>query len=203
MAQKKGSPSKYYSPLAVHLGAQELWWRCTARLLLSYLLCAQLCPTPCDLVDCSLQGSSWGPWGFTRQEYWSGLPCPPPGTFPTQGSNTGLLYCRRILYCLSHQGSPRILEWVAYPFAKGSSQATSQTGVSCIAGSSLPAELPGKPPHLLTHIYPETHWSRSNFDFQDLFFKKYILQDYSCHRNWLLWWISEVNWKLSRKNSSF
>ena len=79
------------------------------------------------------------------------------GIFPTQGSNTGLLYCRRILYCLSHQGSPRILEWVAYPFAKGSSQATSQTGVSCIAGSSLPAELPGKPPHLLTHIYPETH----------------------------------------------
>ena len=25
--------------------------------------------------------------GFSRQEYRSGLPCPPPGTFPTQGSN--------------------------------------------------------------------------------------------------------------------
>ena len=24
--------------------------------------------------------------GFSRQEYWSGLPCPPPGVFPTQGS---------------------------------------------------------------------------------------------------------------------
>jgi len=21
--------------------------------------------------------------GFVRQEYWSGLPCPPPGIFPT------------------------------------------------------------------------------------------------------------------------
>ena len=22
------------------------------------------------------------PWGFSRQKYWSGLPCPPPGNFP-------------------------------------------------------------------------------------------------------------------------
>ena len=28
------------------------------------------------------------------------------GIFLTQGSNLGLLYCRQILYCLSHQGSP-------------------------------------------------------------------------------------------------
>ena len=28
------------------------------------------------------------------------------GIFPTQGSNSGLSHCRRILYCLSHQGSP-------------------------------------------------------------------------------------------------
>ena len=28
------------------------------------------------------------------------------GIFPTQGSNPGLLHCRQILYCLSHQGSP-------------------------------------------------------------------------------------------------
>ena len=43
---------------------------------------------------------------FFRQEYWSGLPCPSPGIFPTQESNPGLLYCRQILYHLSHQGSP-------------------------------------------------------------------------------------------------
>ena len=29
-----------------------------------------------------------------------------PEIFPTQGSNPGLPHCRRILYCLSHQGSP-------------------------------------------------------------------------------------------------
>ena len=30
----------------------------------------------------------------------------PQGIFPTQGWNPGLLQCRRILYCLSHQRSP-------------------------------------------------------------------------------------------------
>ena len=29
------------------------------------------------------------------------------GNFLTQGSNPGLLHCRQVLYCLSHQGSPR------------------------------------------------------------------------------------------------
>ena len=125
--------------------------------------------------------------GFSRQEYWSGLPCPPSedlpnpgigpislcllhwqagslplvppgkpltqvsescsvmseslplhglswnspgqntgvgslsllqGIFPTQGSNPGLLHCRQILHQLSHKGSPRTLEWVAYPFSR-------------------------------------------------------------------------------------
>ena len=42
------------------------------------------------------------------------------GIFPTVGSNPGLLPCRQILYQLSHQGSPRILEWAAYPFCRGS-----------------------------------------------------------------------------------
>ena len=37
------------------------------------------------------------------------------GIFPTQGSNPGLPHCRWILYQLSHKGSPRTLEWVAYP----------------------------------------------------------------------------------------
>ena len=73
------------------------------------------------------------PWEFSRQENWSGLPWPPPGDLPTQGSSPGLTHCRQILYHLGHQGSPRVLEWVAYPFSRGSSHARNQTGVSCIA----------------------------------------------------------------------
>ena len=56
------------------------------------------------------------------------------GMFPMQGSNPGLPHCRWILYHLSHQGSPRILESVAYPFSRVSSQLRNRTGISCIAG---------------------------------------------------------------------
>jgi len=38
----------------------------------------------------------------------------------------------------------RILEWVAVPFFRGSSQPRDQTQVSCIAVDSLPAVPPGK-----------------------------------------------------------
>ena len=82
--------------------------------------------------------------GLSRQEYWSGCPCPPPGDLPTQGSNPDLSHCRWILYHLSHQGSPRILEWVAYPFSRGSSQPRNQTRVSCIAGRFFITWVPGK-----------------------------------------------------------
>ena len=54
--------------------------------------------------------------------------------FPTRGSNPGLLHCRQILCQLSHKGSPRLLEWVAFPFSRGSSWLRNQTGVPCIAG---------------------------------------------------------------------
>ena len=57
--------------------------------------------------------------------------------FPTQGSNPGLSHCRQIIYQLNHQRSPRILEWVAYPFSSGSSWPRNQTGVSCTAGRSF------------------------------------------------------------------
>ena len=65
---------------------------------------AQSCLTLCDPVDCSLSGSS-----VSRQGHWSGLPFLSPGIFPTQGSNPGLLHCRQMLYCLSHQRRPSLL----------------------------------------------------------------------------------------------
>ena len=54
---------------------------------------------------------------FSRPEYWRCSLSLLQGIFPTQGSNPGLLYCRWILYHLSQKGSPRMLEWVAYPFS--------------------------------------------------------------------------------------
>ena len=40
--------------------------------------------------------------GFSRQEYWNGLPFPSTGDLPVPGIDLGLLHCRQSLYCLSH-----------------------------------------------------------------------------------------------------
>ena len=102
---------------------------------------------------CSLEGKLWQtcevkvsvvsdsatPWAiqsmeFSRQNTEVGSLSLLQGIFPTQGLNPGFPHCRWILYQLSHQGSPRILEWVTYPFSRGSSWPGNRTGVSCIAG---------------------------------------------------------------------
>ena len=56
------------------------------------------------------------------------------GIFPTQGSDPGLPKCRQILHQLSLKGSPRILEWVVYPFSRGSSQPRNPPGISRFVG---------------------------------------------------------------------
>ena len=74
------------------------------------------------------------PWNSPGQNTGVGNLSLLQGIFPTQGSNPGLPHCRQILYQLSHKRTPRILEWVAYPFSSRSSQPRNRTAVSCIAG---------------------------------------------------------------------
>ena len=111
----------------------------------------QLCPTLCHPMDYTvhriLQARilEWVAFPFSRESSQpkspalqaDSLPAEPQGKpkntrvgslsllqgiFLTQESNQGLLHCRRILYQLSHQGIPRILKWVAFPFFRGSYQ---------------------------------------------------------------------------------
>ena len=72
--------------------------------------------------------------GFPRQEYWSGFPFPSPGDLPNARIELRSLTLEANSLQVSHQGNPRKLEWVAYPFSGGSSWPRNQTGVSCIAG---------------------------------------------------------------------
>ena len=96
-------------------------------------LVTELFLTLCHPMDCSPPGTSVHGDSPGKN---SGVGCHAllQGILPTQISNPGLPPCRQILYRLSHQGSPRIPEWVAYPFSKGSSWHRSWTEVSCIAG---------------------------------------------------------------------
>ena len=86
----------------------------------------------------------YSPWNSLGQNTGVGSLSHLQGIFPNQGSNPGLLHCRQILYQLSHQGSPGILEWVAYPFSRGSSHWI-KPGSPALQAYSLPTKLSGKP----------------------------------------------------------
>ena len=64
------------------------------------LSCVQ---TLCNPMDCSPLGSSIH--GISQQEYWSGLPCPPPGDHPNPRDGTCGSCISGGFFTLSHQGS--------------------------------------------------------------------------------------------------
>jgi len=97
--------------------------------------------------------------GFSRQDYWSGLPFPSPGDLLNPGIEPGspalqadalpyeppgkpevkvaqscLTLCDSMDYTVQGILQARILQWVAYSFFSGSSQPRDRTGVSWIAG---------------------------------------------------------------------
>ena len=78
------------------------------------MIVAQSCLTVCNPMDYTvhtiLQNTGVGNCSLLQ------------GIFPTQGLNPRLSHCRQILYPLSHYGSPRILEWVANLFSRGSNR---------------------------------------------------------------------------------
>ena len=76
----------------------------------------------------------YSPWNSPGQKTGVGSLSLLQAIFPTQGLNPGFPHCRWILYQLSHQGSPRILEWVNYPFCSRFSWPRNRPGVSCITG---------------------------------------------------------------------
>ena len=101
-------------------------------------------------VGSVVSNSSWphglySSWNSPGQNTGAGSLSILQGIFPTQRSSPGLPHCRRILHQLSHKGSPRILEWVAYPFSRGFSWPRSPSASPALQEDSLPTELSGKP----------------------------------------------------------
>ena len=98
---------------------------------------AQSCPTLCNPLDC--------PWNSPGQNTGVGGLALLQRICPTQGLNPSLLHCRWILYQLSHQGSPRTLEWVAYLFFSGFPNPGIEPGSPALQADSLPTALSGEP----------------------------------------------------------
>ena len=96
-------------------------------------LCAKLlqpCPTLCDCMDYILPGSSVHgilhvSMGFSRQEYWSESPCPPPGDLPDPGIKTmPLMFLHWQVGSLSLAGYPLQYSCLENSSKRGARQAT-------------------------------------------------------------------------------
>ena len=125
---------------------------------------AQSCPTLCDPMDCSSWNSPGQNTGVSSLSLLQGI-------LPTQGLNPGLPHCRWILYQLSHKESPRIPEWVTYPFSSRFSRPRNQSGVSCIASRfftnwAIREDLKSKYKSITAE---ETHLNLSKVAFQEYF----------------------------------
>ena len=97
----------YLAFLSLYFFIQAACAQTLSHIINSVYICkvkvTQSCLILCDPMDC--------PWDFPGQNTGVGSQSLLQGIFPNQGSSPGLLHCRRILYQLSLEGSPRILEW--------------------------------------------------------------------------------------------
>ena len=99
-------------------------------------LVAQSCLTLCDPKDCSSPGSSV----LDSPGKNTGVGCHAllQGIFPIKASNRGLLHCRRILYQLSYQGSPRDRYYYHCPLTECDSR---RGEITCPARSELTSQV--------------------------------------------------------------
>ena len=116
--------------------------------------------TSCSLPPVCMPAGNHGPGpslGFSRQEHWSGLPFPSP-MHESEVAQSCPTLCNPIDSVVSNSVTPwgytvygilqdRIVEWVAFPFSRGSSQPRDPTQVSCTSTGSLASQRhPGKFP---------------------------------------------------------
>ena len=84
--------------------------------------------------------------GFSRQEYWSRLPCPPPGDLPNPGVKLHLFHLQHWQagsLPLSHLGSPNRMFFLLCLVAQSCPTFWDPMGCS-LPGSSLHGDFPGK-----------------------------------------------------------
>ena len=82
---------------------------------------------------------------FSRQEYWSGLLCPPPGDLPNPGIEP--TFPTLLVGYFTIRATREVQEyWSGYP----PSGDLPEPGSPALQADSLPAELPGKP--IYTHM---------------------------------------------------
>ena len=110
----------------------------------------QLCPTLCNPMGCSLPGSSVH--GVLQEEYWSELPCPPPGDLPNPGIKPRIPALQMDSLPSEPPGKLRNSGVGSLSLPLGSFL-TQKLNQGLLQADSLPTELQGKPVYAYNYSY--------------------------------------------------
>ena len=108
--------------------------------IISSINISVLCYAWCSVVSQSLRlHGPWPtrllwPWGFSRQEYWSGLPCFPPGDLLNPAIERRSPTLQADSFLSEPPGKPKNTGVGSLSLLRGSSWSRNWTRVSCIAG---------------------------------------------------------------------
>ena len=92
------------------------WYIQTLLIYIQYIIYRHVCVLSC-FSGVQLFATPWTVdrllcLGISRQEYWSGLPCPPPGNLPDPGIKPGSSTLQAETLLLSHLGRHPYIEYV-------------------------------------------------------------------------------------------
>ena len=110
----------------------------------------------CAVLSCSVVSNSLRPhglesarllcpWGFSSQEYWSGLPCPPPGDLPNPGIEPRSYELHEDSLLSELPEKPQNTGVGNLSLLQGNLQTQKSNQSLALQADSLPADLLGKP----------------------------------------------------------
>ena len=150
------------------VGPQEPWYCCLSSdvcwsymcvHLVTFVICAFLCIYAVFCFNNFIKDFIWGQFPGGPVIKTQGFHCPEPGFNLWSGNYpASLTFCIPMDYTVPGILQARILEWVAFPFSRGSSQLRDWTQVSHIAGRFFTSWATNPFFHctVSTHVHPKT-----------------------------------------------
>ena len=147
---RQGGEMNRWTTKAFYGSGNAIWYHKDGHISLCAVLSHSVISDCLRPMDCNLPGSSVHGILQAKILGWFAMHSPRGSSQPRDWTQVSLTV-RRILYHLRHQGSPRILQWIAYPFSRGRSPGSNQDFTHC---RQILYQLSYQGSHMSLYIHP-------------------------------------------------